>query len=358
MIWRLCFIVVLTACSFLAASLPSWAMGFVDTGDRIGGVAVISGLNVDALAVGRHQFYFKAGWHSTGEEIHVPVLVLKGAKKGKKLFLTAAVHGDELNGIQVIHSLFNQLDEHAISGALIGIPGVNQPGLQANNRHFVGRSGGGHMVDPNRLFPGAMSGGGAASLYVGAIWDKVLRDNADLAIDLHTQSRGASYPLFVFADFANAAAQQMAYALMPDMIKNDPGQVGTLETAYVSSGIPAVTFELGAAGTWQEDMIKRAELGIQNVMRIYGILEGDVIKSVQAPFVGSSYTNVYSVEGGFAHVLVDLKEQVAKGDHIATIVDPLGREVRRYFAPHDGRVLSVATDPRREAGAMLVRILQ
>ncbi|MEX0297769.1 MAG: succinylglutamate desuccinylase/aspartoacylase family protein [Kordiimonas sp.] len=348
---------VLSYC-FFGMSAPLWAQGYTDTGDRVDGVKVISRLTVDELEPGEHSFYFSAGSRSTGEKIYVPVLVVKGVKPGKRLVLTAAVHGDELNGIQVIHELFGQLKAESVNGTVIGVPGVNQPGLLANNRHFVGSSGGGHMVDPNRLFPGSLTGGGAANLYVGAIWDKILQPNADIAIDLHTQSRGAAYPLFVFADFGNRAAQQMAYSLMPDMIKNDPGQEGTLETAYVENGIPAVTFELGAAGQWQQDMIARALLGIKNVMRVNKLLAGEVVKPLVAPFVGSSYTNVYSIEGGFAHIQVKLKDTVSKGDHVATIVDPLGSEVRRYYAPHDGRILSVATAPLREAGAMLVRILR
>lgn len=358
MIYRSLFLILLVLFGGEYVSPSLWAQGFKDTGDSIGGVTVISELSVDSLPAGLHHFYFEAGWYNTGQKIHVPVMVLKGQKNGPKLTLTAAVHGDELNGIQVIHNLFDKLSPEMVSGALIGVPGVNQTGLQANNRHFIGSSGGGHMVDPNRVFPGAQTGGGAASLYVGAIWDKILRPNTNIAIDLHTQSSGAAYPLFVFADFANATAQKMAYGLMPDMIKNDPGQAGTLETAYIDNDIPAVTFELGVSGTWQKNMIERAELGVLNVMRLQDMLDGDIATSETAPFVGSSYTNVYTIEGGFAHIAVGLLDTVAKGDHVATIVDPLGREIRRYHAPHDGRVLSVSTDPLREAGAMLVRILQ
>lgn len=329
-----------------------------DLGDRVDGVEVISALDVNQLSSGRHVFYFEAGWRSTGQKILVPVLVHKGNESGKRLMLTAAVHGDELNGIEVIHRVFRELEEADIQGTVIGVPGVNQTGLEANNRHFIGRSAGGHMQDPNRLFPGSLSGGSAASLYVGKVWDKLLRPNADIAIDLHTQSKGAAYPLFVFADFSNPVAYQMAFALMPDMIKNDGGHQGTLETAYVSSGVPAVTYELGAPDSLQEDMINRAVAGIWNVMRLNKMASGDPVRPEQRPFVGSSYTNVYAVEGGFAHIKVSLKEAVEKGDHVATIVDPLGRLVRRYHAPHAGRVLAVSTNPLREAGAMLVRILR
>ncbi|MBL4837317.1 MAG: succinylglutamate desuccinylase/aspartoacylase family protein [Kordiimonadaceae bacterium] len=331
--------------------------GYVATGDVQAGIAVIRSLDVDNLPAGRFHFYFHAGWKATGQKFYVPVMVLKGEKPGKRLMITAAVHGDELNGIAVIHQLFAQVAPNDLTGTLIGVPGINQPGLQAGNRHYVG-SGGSTMVDPNRQFPGKKTGGDAASLYVGNLWYHLLKDNADLAIDLHTQTRGTAYPLFVFADFSNSTAQQMAYGLLPDMIKQDPGQKGTLETAFVSAGIPAVTFELGEAGRWQQTTISRAVDGILNVMRQQKVIAGPVVKPLVAPYVGKHYTNVYSREGGMVHIHVALKDSVKKGQHIATMVDPFGQEVRRYFAPHDGRVLAVAIDPLREAGAMLVRVLR
>jgi len=355
---RFMIIVLITSlCGFHRAAIAG-DHGFVDTGDVLDGVPVISELNVEALAAGKHQFYFRAGWRNTGQKIHIPIRILKGQQPGKKLLLTAAVHGDELNGIEVIHRLFDKLDANNLHGTLVGIPGVNQPGLEAGNRHFLGSNGGGSMVDPNRIFPGALNGGDAASLYIGQLWHKILKGNADIAIDLHTQTRGAAYPLFVFADFGNATAQQIAYSLMPDMIKNDPGQEGTLETAFMNEGVPAVTFELGQAKSWQHKMIMRAETGILNVMKGMGLLQGTVTKPLVPPYVGANYTNVYTVEGGLARLSVELRDAVAKGDHVATVLDPLGREIRRYYAPHDGRILSLATDPLREAGTMLVRILQ
>jgi len=214
------------------------------------------------------------------------------------------------------------------------------------------------MVDPNREFPGKQTGSGTASLYIGRVWDHLLKDNADIAIDLHTQTRGTAYPVFVYADFANSVAQQIAFGLLPDLIKQDDGQEGALETTFIKAEIPAVTFELGEAGRWQKDIISRGFEGVLNVMRQQGLLEGEVVKPLVAPYVGKRYTNVYAQEAGYAHILVVLKDVVSKGQLVAKIVDPFGQEVRRYFAPHKGRVLAVATEPAREEGSMLVRILE
>jgi hypothetical protein len=272
--------------------------------------------------------------------------------------LTAAVHGDELNGIGVIHRLMEDIDPEGLSGTLIGVPGVNQAGMIANNRHFQLSGGGGSMVDLNRIMPGEEGATNPAEAYVYRLWNFVLKDNADLAIDLHTQTRGTVYPLFVFADYRKKAIWLMATDLMPDIIKRDKGQSGALETTYVEAGIPSVTLEVGAPKQFQHRLISRAVSGIKNVMRRHGMLKGAATEASVAPIIGTSYTNVTTETGGVAMIHVSLLDRVEKGQHVATLYDPHGRVIKKYHAPHGGYILALATDPLREIGGMLVRILQ
>ncbi|NVJ70690.1 MAG: succinylglutamate desuccinylase/aspartoacylase family protein [Alphaproteobacteria bacterium] len=335
------------------------ANGIQDTGDRVEGLPVITSLAVENLPTGRHDYYFRAGWRNTGAPIHVPVAVVKGAAEGTRLMLTAAVHGDELNGIGVLHKLLASLDAATLKGTVIAVPGVNPPGIMANNRRFPVSTGGGSLVDLNRNFPGRGGDEGSiAGRYVGALWEGLIKPNADIAVDLHTQTRGSAYPLFVFADFGNYQAKAAAFALGPDMIKNDSGQEGTVETSLVKEGIPAVTFEVGAPKVFQRDLIDRAVWGLRNLMRSHHMLAGKVEEPPVKPIVGSAYTNVFAGRGGIAVLHVGLKERVARGQVVATLYDAFGRELEKYTAPHDGWVLAVATDPMREAGSMLVRILR
>lgn len=312
----------------------------------------------DQLEPALHRFYIKLGETSTARALKVPVLVLEGQKPGKTLLLTAAIHGDELNGIRVIHRLMGDLQPGDLKGRIIAVPGVNQPGMVANNRHFMGSSGGGYMVDLNRSFPGTPGTGDAAQRFLSGFWSKIVEGRADLGIDLHTQTRGTSYPLFVFADFRNPRVRAMATALMPDVIKNDPGETGTLETALVAEGIPAVTFEIGEPKRFQKQLIERAVEGIKNVMRLEGMLTGPVVRPAVPPLTGRRFTNVEARRGGIAVIDVALKDRVAKGKLVARLFDPFGQEIDRYYAPHSGYVLSIATDPLREPGALLVRILE
>ncbi|WP_262692056.1 succinylglutamate desuccinylase/aspartoacylase family protein [Kordiimonas aestuarii] len=336
--------------TFLLSLWCSFA-AHADSG-MVGDVPVIDKLDTSALATGRHQFYFNAGRGATGVPSLVPVIVLKGVKPGKQLLLTAAVHGDELNGIRVIHRLMSMVSPEKLSGTIVAVPGVNQPGMEAHSRYFGVRGG-----DPNRAFPGTEKRGDAEARFAYHLWHGLLLPGTDLVVDLHTQTTGTSYPLFVFADFRNDIVREMAFSLMPDMIKNDPGEDGTLETSMVRKGIPAVTFEIGGPKQFQAGLIDKALNGLENFLNAQGFLAEGENRAAPTPVVGSSFTNVYAGEGGLAVIEVDLKDHVKKGDPIATLYDPFGRPLRHHYAPVSGAVVAVATDPVRDAGAMLVRIL-
>lgn len=329
-----------------------------ESGASFGDAVVIESLDLDIIGTGLHRFKFRAGSTNTGQPIWVPVIVAKGAASGPKLLLTAAVHGDELNGVAVIHSLLGSINTNTLKGLIVAIPGLNQPGMIANSRYFVGASSGGFKTDLNRIFPGRTDGDGIAERYIGRLWGYILSSDYDLAVDLHTQTIGTQYPLFVFADFRNKLAQQMAFDLMPDMIKNDAGQKGTLETSLLNRGIPTVTLEVGGPKKWQPELIGRAVAGLRNLMVSAEMIDGEKVVSAVPPYVGAVSTNIYTDVGGFAYLKVDLKEPVVKDQVVAVMLDAYGKEIATYTAPHDGIVLSIATDPLREPGAMLVRILR
>jgi len=322
-----------------------------------GEALVVSHIETGMLVPGRHHFYLKVAARASGQPYLVPVIVIKGRKEGTRLGLFAAIHGDELAGIRVIHKLADEIDPEKLQGTLLMVPGLNQSGLEAGNRHFISGSGSGFRTDLNRTMPGELRGD-VAERYAADLWRGVMEGKVDQVIDLHTQTRGTAYPLFVFADFANAGARQMALDLMPDMIKNDPGEPGTVETTFMRAGTPAVTYEIGVPERFDPAMIARAHDGILNVMRRAGMIEGRVVTAKKAPIIGASYSNVMTEQGGFAVIHVKLMEAVKRGQLVATLYDPFGREIATYIAPHDGHVLSLATDPRREPGAMLVRILR
>ena len=149
--------------------------------------------------------------------------MVRGSRPGPKLLLTAGIHGDELNGIAVIHRLAREIEPATLAGTLVMVPGLNTPGLLRDAREFATGGGAGY-ANLNRAMPGKSlteKGSGAADSYAQALWTRLLRPNADAAVDLHTQSRGTAYVLYAFA--STPRARRMAELVGPDIIKLDPG---------------------------------------------------------------------------------------------------------------------------------------
>jgi hypothetical protein len=350
---RLASLLIASLCLALGTA-PAHA-ATVLTGDRMDGVPVISALDVSDLpSASLSRFYFRVTDQTTGQGWYVPVLVAKGAKPGKRLLLTAAVHGDELNGIAVIQDLFKDLDPKQLSGVVIGVPGLNQPGLLQAAREFHPSEGSGSS-NLNRKMPGDVKGNDIADVYAGRLWTGLFIGNADLAVDLHTQSRGTLYPMYIFAQTPDA--KQMAQVLRPDVIKLDPGVNGAIENMLNAAGMTAVTLELGAPEVFDPVMIGRALTGIKNLMIDQGMVAGQITRPGPEPYIGNLTTNVSAPRGGYARVNVKIGDKVKSGQTLATISDPFGLVTYTVTAPLDGQVLSIATSPLHEIGAMLVRLI-
>jgi uncharacterized protein len=326
------------------------------TGDRIGGITVIERLNARDLKRGQvHRFWFRASDTALGQGWYVPVVVVQGAKPGPRLLLTAGIHGDELNGIAVIHRLAREVDSAKLSGSLVMIPGLNTPALNNSTRNFSPRGGTG-TENMNRVMPGSDKPGAALiDRYAHRLWTRLMRPNADQMVDLHTQSRGTSYSLYAFV--SSPEAQRIAEAIAPDTIRLDPGQRGTVENEMVPDGVPAITLELGAPEIWDTAMINRGTDGILRLMEKMAMLApGTAPATTAKPFMANNQVEVRSPHGGWMTLHVALNDMVTKGQKVASIADAFGGVQTVLTAPEAGQIVSIATDPRRDAGTMAVRI--
>ena len=338
----------------LAGSSPA---ATVYTGDRVDGAAVIDRLDVGDLPAGETRLWFRVEDTALGQGWYVPVIVVKGARPGPKFLITAGIHGDELNGIAVIQQLAETIDTKALNGALIMVPGLNTPGLMNSTRGFsIGALGQSGTSNLNRLMPGDVRSDDPAERYAGRLWSQIFMGNGDFAIDFHTQSRGTQYPAYVFAQ--TGEARRLADLLRPDIINMDPGIDGALENMLDAAHVPAVTYELGGAETFDRALIARAVKGVRNIMMARGMVAGTPDLSGPEPFVGNSLTNISAPRGGWAHIAVSLGDDVKAGQTVAVMTDPFGTVTASLTAPGDGRVLSLASDPRADLGDMLVRLIR
>ncbi len=341
----------------LFAALPTAAMAG-EPGDRIDGSPVIEKLDVATMPPGKTRLWLRVDDNEIGQGYYVPIIVVKGAQPGPRFLLTAGIHGDELNGIGVIHQLVEGLDPATMKGTLIAMPGLNAPGLRNSTRAFTGgHNGSGDNL--NRLIPRDphVQGdeGNAAQRYARRLWSRVFTGNTDFAIDLHTQSRGGAYPAYAFV--ATPAAKRIVMTLRPDSVYVNAGIDGAVEDMLNANAIPAVTYELGGAEVFDNAMIARGLRGVRNVMIDRGMLPGKPDLRDPEPFLGNVVTNVDSPRGGWAQLRVNLNQYVKKGDVLAVVTDPFGRTIATLTAPLDARVAGLGTDPRTQPGDMVVRLL-
>ncbi|NOH71529.1 succinylglutamate desuccinylase/aspartoacylase family protein [Vibrio pectenicida] len=316
----------------------------------------VKALDVDTLEAGEHKFWFAVATDAIGHPQTLPVRVFKGHKPGKRIVITAGVHGDEQNGILTAQQLARALENQTISGCITIVPTVNLSGIARHSRDFHSAAPDSSSANLNRLFPGSPEGDDA-NRYAYSLWENLLKPNADLAIDLHSQTSGSAYPLYAFADYRLDDAIQMARLVCPDVILNDPGDPGILETVYNQAGIPSITVEVGIGRYTDIDMIERATLGIINICKYYKVIDGQVDSNSKPCVEGNRITSVRAEQGGFVICHVSLLEIVEIGQVLASQYNSFGDEIHTYLSPVKGTVISHNVESVRAPGSLVVRLI-
>ncbi|MBE9141221.1 succinylglutamate desuccinylase/aspartoacylase family protein [Nodosilinea sp. LEGE 07088] len=330
------------------------------TGDTLQGVPVISHLAVSDLAPGqRHRVYFQGVQMGTGQHWYVPVVVTKGSRPGPCIALTAGVHGDEVSGIDAVQRVMAQLDPTAMAGAVLAVLGVSRPAIELTRSLWPTAQQGGLAFDMNRVWPGDETGDNAPARHAGLLWNRLLINNVDAVLDYHTVTTGSAFTMFCFADLRQPAIRQMAELLPVEQIKDDPGLAGTLETAFVDAGIPALTLEIGEGRRFEPQKIALAVEGSLNVLKHYGLIEGPMGRTAAdgGTVFGNALATVRATTGGFLELLVGLRDRVIPGQPVARQRSAFGDVVADYHAPVAGEVAVVARDALCEPGTRIVQIL-
>ncbi|MFC1234110.1 succinylglutamate desuccinylase/aspartoacylase family protein [Vibrio sp. F74] len=317
----------------------------------------IQALNVDALAAGEHKFWFAVATDAIGHPQTLAVRVFKGKEPGKRIMITAGVHGDEQNGILTAQQLARALVDLDLIGTVTIVPTVNLTGIVRHSRDFHSAAPDSSSTNLNRVFPGSPTGDDA-SRYANSLWENLLKPNADLAIDLHSQTSGSAYPLYAFADYRLEDSIRMARLINPDVILNDPGDPGILETVYNQAGIPSITIEVGIGRYTDLEMIDRATNGVLNILKSYEIIPGEVEFNETLCVEGKEIISVRAKQGGFVICHVELMDMVIEGQVLAIQYNSFGDEVETYTAPVEGTVISHNVESVRAPGSLVVRLIR
>ena len=277
----------------------------------------------------------------------VPVLVAHGTRPGPRLCLTAAVHGDELNGIEMVRSLMYELEPDELAGTVIGVPIVNLDGFRNGSRYLSDRR------DLNRYFPGRKNGS-AASRVAYSLFENIVR-HCDYLVDLHTGSQKRVNQPQLRADLENPKVVAFAKHFGGMTVLHSPSSSGMLRAAAVDQGIIAVTMEAGGPNRLEEDAVDYGVQALETLLENLDMRKARRFWGAPQPvFYESEW--IRASQGGILLSEVELNDKVKKGQILGTVTDPISNTGSAIIAPYDGRVLGMAVNQVVHAGFAAYRI--
>lgn len=334
--------------------------GTVYTGEVIQGKKVVSALDVGDLEPGQtHFLYFRGVQTPSGQHVYVSVIVAKGARPGKRVVLTSGVHGDEMSSIHAVQTVMNQLDPLQMSGTVMAVPDISGPAIEGMQRRWPNSGRGIDLVDMNREWPGNENGATAASRHAALLFNRLLRPNADAAIDFHTGTTGFTVTAFNLADMDVPEIKAMVELFPVGQVFDNRAYPGLLHNAYVDVGIPAFTPEIGAGRVLDLEMISSFVEGTMNVLKHHGIIAGPMGRTGKdvGVFVGNSSFPILATQGGIVEHLVKLNDKVEPGQKVALQRNGFGEVVAEYMSGVAGEVTGLRSDAMAEPGNPLAFIL-
>ncbi|NKB88342.1 MAG: succinate dehydrogenase [Acidobacteria bacterium] len=272
----------------------------------------------------------------SGMVLEVPVYVRRAPKPGPTVFVTGAVHGDEINGTGAIRNLIANPGFELATGALILIPVVNLIGFERHSRYLPDRR------DLNRSFPGSTTGS-LAGRQARAIMDAVVA-RSDFGIDLHTAAvRRTNFPN-VRADTSDRRLSAFARAFGAELIVNSKGPRGSLRVAAMRRGCRTLVLEAGEVWKVEPTVVEYTLRGVRNCLVHLGMVEGDVEKPPYQMETDATKW-IRARHGGFLRFHVAPGDIVERGDPIATNTTLFGEERSIISSPRGGVVLGMTTIP-------------
>ncbi|MFK7789787.1 MAG: succinylglutamate desuccinylase/aspartoacylase family protein [Phycisphaeraceae bacterium] len=300
---------------------------------KLGGVTVPAGAS--------RQIRVKISERYTGDPISLPVHVVRAKRDGPTVFVSAAIHGDELNGMGVIHDLIFGEPIDLTHGTLILVPVVNIFGLEVQSRYMPDRR------DLNRSFPGSAKGS-LTSRVARVFFDEVI-NKCDYGIDLHTAAGGRTNFPNVRGDLTNRSVRRIAKAFGVELMVNGKGPDGSLRREAVRAGCPTIILEAGEPLKIEPGVLAIGLRGVRNVLRELGMTPGKVeVPSYQMRIDKSVW--VRAEVGGILRFHVAPGTFVEEGQAVATNAGIFGETQNQLLAPSDGIVLGMTTLPTVKPG--------
>lgn len=286
----------------------------------------------------------------THTNLAMPVQVIHGKISGPTLFVSAAIHGDELNGVEVIRRLLKHSALKRLRGTVFAIPIVNVHGLLDRSRYLPDRR------DLNRSFPGSERGSLAAR--VAKIFMEEIVARSNYGIDLHTGALHRENIPQIRTSLDDAENERLARAFGVPIVLNSDIRDNSLREAATEKGIPLLVYEGGEALRFNEIAIRAGLRGILNVMRLLEMLPVQKTRktSTKTPMIARSSTWVRAPESGILRTVTPLGGKISKGSLLGVVSPPYGEDEYEIPSPADGIVIGRTHLPLVHEGEALYHV--
>jgi len=284
-------------------------------------------------------------------DISIPIEVIRGKVDGPILFISAAIHGDEINGVEIVKRVLKRVSVDKLKGTLIAIPIVNVFGFNNLSRYLPDRR------DLNRSFPGQKNGSLASRL--ASIFMKEIVNKCTHGIDLHTGAVHRTNLPQIRACLDNATTKTLAKAFGVPVVIDSSLRDGSLREAARRKGIPMLLFEGGEALRFEESIIRSGVKGCISTMRSIGLLpklKQTELKTEQKTFIANDSYWVRAPHSGSFLVNKHIGARVYKGDVLAKISDPFGESIHQVEADKDGIIIGMTKIPLVSCGDAMFHI--
>lgn len=278
--------------------------------------------------------------------LSLPVTILHGVESGPTLWLSAAIHGDEINGVEIIRQVLEQVNPKQLRGTLIAVPIVNVFGFLEQSRYLPDRR------DLNRCFPGSAEGSLASRL--AHLFMTEIVNRCTHGIDLHTASdHRTNYPQ-IRANLKNEETYRCAKAFAAPVMIHATTRDGSLRQAAVQKDIPILLYEGGEALRFDAEAIRVGKEGILRVMNVLGMFSFAMssVSSVEA----EKTRWVRASRGGILRLQVGLGESVTKKQILGIIANPFGKQGLKVRSPLDGLVIGHTQNPLVNQGDAIIHL--
>lgn len=277
--------------------------------------------------------------------------VINGSAPGPCLWLSAAIHGDELNGVEIIRRVLSELDSTDLAGCLISVPIVNVFGFMEQDRYLPDRR------DLNRSFPGSRNGSLAARL--ANLFMTEVVSHCSHGIDLHTGSHHRANLPQIRGDLRDPETRRCAEAFQAPVMMHSQTRDGSLRHAATARGIHMLLYEAGEPLRFDDEAI---EIGTQGILRVMAALR--MIRPFKrrkqhpACLVSEQSLWIRARRGGILRLDVELGQRVRFRERVGIIADAFGENKVTVKAPADGIVIGVARNPLVHQGDAIVHLAQ